>query len=90
MKTFKLLAVLIVLLIITSITLSNHSLDDSEEVRKLSENVSTLEHDNTLLKDEIAEAGSLTKIAAVAAEHGFVETPKIVTLSLPSHVASAN
>lgn len=89
MKLFKLLACFIVILIISSITLSNHSLDDSQEVRKLSLNIASLQHDNTLLKDEIAERGSLTKIAAVATEKGFVESPKIVTLSVPSHVASA-
>lgn len=89
MKLFKLFTILIVTLIITSITLSNRSLDDSERVRELTLNISVLEHDNTLLKDEIAEAGSLTKIAQVAGDHGFVESPKIVTLSAPSRVASS-
>lgn len=89
MKLFKLLACFIVILIVSSITLSNHSLDDSQHVRELSLDIASLQHDNTLLKDEIAQAGSLTKIAAVATEKGFVESPKIVTLSVPSHVASA-
>lgn len=88
MKLIKLLGVVIALLVVTSVTVSNHSLDDSQRVADLSAEISAIEKQNTLTAAKIAEAGSLTQIALRVEALGFVAPNKVATLSLPGTVAS--
>lgn len=88
MKIIKLLGVLIVLLVIVSVTLSNHSLDDSEIVAKLTRDNSSLEHANAILRAEIADQGSLTKTIEVIKASGYQSPDNIATLPIPGQVAS--
>lgn len=88
MKMIKLLSILIVILGIANVTLSNHSLDDSKQVADLSKEVSLLERDNAILTSRVADAGSLLKLQEKIAEAGYVEAETIVTLNIPSTVAS--
>lgn len=88
MKLLKLFALIIFLLVISNITLSNHSLDDSKKLSELSSDVSALNHEITILKSTLAEAGSLTTISGKVEAAGFTENPKIVSLSVGKSVAS--
>jgi cell division protein FtsL len=88
MKLVKLLSVVIALLVVTSVTFSNHSLDDSQKVADLSAEISAIEKQNTLTAAKIAEEGSLTKIAGRVDAMGFVQPAKVVSLTLPGNVAS--
>lgn len=87
MKLVKSLGAVIVLLVIVSITVSNHSLDDSQTVSDLTAEIKTLEQANTILKAEIARAGSLTDVAENINLAGFVEPTNIATLESPGNVA---
>lgn len=87
MKLVKLLAIFIVALVVSSVTLSNHSLDDSDRVADLNRELEVLEHQNTILRAELAEVGSLTQVASRIEELGFVENPPVVTLTIPGNVA---
>lgn len=88
MKLVKVLSVLIALLVVTSVTVSNHSLDDSQKVADLTAEISALEKENTITTAQIAEVGSLTAIAARVEELGFVQPVKVVSVTLPGAVAS--
>lgn len=88
MKLVKILFAVIAVLVVTSVTLSNHSLDDSQKVADLSAEITAIEKANTLVSSQIADAGSLTKIAAKVEAMGYVAPVKIVTLTLPGNVAS--
>jgi len=88
MKTLKILGFLIVLLVITSVTFSNHSLDDSELVKGLSKDISSLEHANTILRSEVARRGSLSASLDKIEAAGFTVPEQVATLSSPGQVAS--
>lgn len=88
MKLVKILFAFIAVLVVTSVTVSNHSLDDSQKVAELAAEITAIEHENTLTASEIAEAGSLTKIAAKVEGLGYVAPVTVVTLTLPGNVAS--
>lgn len=88
MKLIKFLFVIIVALVIANVTLTNRSVDESVVMADLSREIELLQNENTILKSEVASAGSLNKISENIATAGFVETPKVVTLSAPSSVAS--
>lgn len=87
MKVIKFLGLIIVGLVITSVTVSNHSLDDSAVVSELTQEIKSLERDNTVLRAEIASAGSLTAAAENIELAGFVPPSNIATLAAPGHVA---
>lgn len=87
MKITKILAGIITLLVIISVTLSNHSLEYSEVVADLSSDITSLEHANTILSAEIAERGSLTAAAERISSANFEEPENIATLSGPGQVA---
>lgn len=80
MKMIKLLCIVIAALVVTSVTFSNHSLDDSQRVSDLSNEILELEKNNTVLRSQIADAGSLTKMNERVMAMGFVTTPQIVSL----------
>jgi hypothetical protein len=79
--------VIIAGLVVTSVTLSNHSLDDSQRVSDLSVEIIELEKSNTIIRASIADAGSLTKLSNRVEELGFVEVPKVVSLGAVGPVA---
>jgi hypothetical protein len=88
MKLVKLLSLIIVTLVLTNVTLTNHAVDQSVTVSGLNSQITELEHNNTLLSVKISEAGSLTKLRAGIEAAGFVTSPTIVSLSAPTSVAS--
>ena len=88
MKIVKLLFVVIAALVVTSVTYSNHSLDDSQKVADLSSEITSLEKENVILRSQIADAGSLTKIASKVEEMGFVPAEVVVSIDAPLNVAS--
>lgn len=88
MKLLKLLSFVIVLLVVTNITLSNHSLDDSKKLSDLNSEVNALTHEITILRSTLAEAGSLSAISGKVEAAGFTDTPKVVSLSVGYSVAS--
>lgn len=87
MKLAKFLGFLIIFLVLVSITISNHSLDDSETVSALTKEIHNLKQANTILRAEIATAGSLTKAAEHITRAGYVEPSNIATLAGPGNVA---
>lgn len=88
MKLIKFFAVIIVGLIITNVTLTNHAVDQAVVVSELSSQIAELDHANTLLKAEIAQAGSLTKLTEKIEAAGYLPNPKTVALPALSSVAS--
>lgn len=88
MKLIKLLAVVIVGLIVTNVTLTNRAVDQAVTVSELSAEITALDHDNTILNAEIAELGSLSTIAGGIEAAGFVDSPKVVSLQSGSSLAS--
>lgn len=87
MKLIYLLSSLIGLLLLASVTFSNHSLDYSTQVVELSREVAALSHDVTILESQVADAGSLTKIAEVAKNAGYTTTPHVAVAG-PASIAS--
>ncbi len=88
MKLIKFLALVIVGLVITNVTLTNRSVDESILVADLSSEISELQNQNRILESQVAEAGSLDAVRQKLAEIGFVETPAIVSITVPGSVAS--
>jgi hypothetical protein len=88
MKLVKALALVIVALVITNVTLTNRAVDQSVTVSTYNEEIETLNHENALLNAAIAEAGSLTKLRVLIENAGFIESPKVVSLQATSSVAS--
>ena len=88
MKLIKFLFAVIVALVIANVTLTNRSVDESVVVAGLTRDIAKLQNDNTILKSQVASAGSLSEISDEIAQAGFVESPKVVTIGVPSSVAS--
>lgn len=88
MKLVKLLSLIILILFIGNIAVSNRSLDDSKKTVELTNEVNKLSHELAILRSQLAEATSLTQVAARVEDAGFNQFPKIVTLSGASQVAS--
>jgi hypothetical protein len=88
MKLVKLLSLVIVGLVLTNVTLTNHAVDQSVTVSGLNNQIAELEHDNTLLSVKISESGSLTKLRAQIEEAGFTTSPSVVSLPGSTSVAS--
>jgi len=88
MKLVKILSLIIIALVITNVTLTNRSVDQSVTVTDLSKEISRLDHENTLLNAQIADQGSLTKLREKITAAGFVATSEIVSLKTTASVAS--
>lgn len=84
MKMIKFLCLVIAALVVTSVTYSNHSLDDSQRVSDLTREIAEIEKNNTVLRSQIADAGSLTKMNERVQAMGFTEVPKIVSITAGS------
>jgi hypothetical protein len=88
MKIIKLLFAIIVLLVIGSVTLTNRSVDEGVIVADLTREISNLQNENTILKAQVAAAGSIGNLTTKLAEAGFTESPKVFSLAVVSSVAS--
>lgn len=88
MKLIKFLFVIIVGLVITNVTLTNRTVDESIMVANLNREISILQDQNTILASTVAEAGSLGNLTAKLTEAGYTESPKVVSLGGVASVAS--
>lgn len=84
MKTVKILSVIIAALLITNVVSANSAVDDSLSVTKLTNEITILTEENVALRQEVALAGSLSKLQDQILALGFVENPKVVTLTSSS------
>lgn len=88
MKLIKLLFAVIVGLVITNVTLTNRSVDESIVLSDLNAEISKIQNENTILRSQVAEAGSLGNLSFRLAEAGFTTSPTIVSISTPVSVAT--
>lgn len=87
MKLIKLLALAIITLVIGSVTVSNRSVDESLIVADLTQQITSLQNKNTILRAEVASAGALAQINDKIREAGFVSTPTVAALHTAATVA---
>ena len=88
MKLIKLLCIIIVGLVITSVTFANHGLDQSLEMTKLNQDIVALAKENSLKEATLAKATSLATLETRIEQAGF-KTPTRV-LAVGSSVSSYN
>ncbi len=88
MKLIKALSLIIVILVISSVTLTNRSVDESLVVGELTREIASLENQNTILKAEVSATGSLGNLSLLIEEAGFSASPTLVTLPGTTSVAS--
>jgi|GEM_PF-2853890 len=88
MKLIKFLSFIIIALVIGNVTLTNASVDDRLVVASLSQEISSLENAITILRSQVAQAGSIKNITSRLEAMGFTDTPKVASLPLVSAVAS--
>ncbi len=88
MKLIKALSLIIVILVISSVTLTNRSVDESLVVGELNREIASLENQNTILKAEVSAIGSLGNLSVLIEEAGFSTSPTLVTLPGTTSVAS--
>ena len=87
MKTIKLLALAIFLLVLANITMANYSLDDSVIVADLDSQITSLKHANIILRSEVASRGSLTQAIETIVAEGYTTPSTIATLAQPDNLA---
>jgi hypothetical protein len=88
MKLIKILSVVIVLLVIANVTITNRSIDQGVEVTSLIREINQLQNENTIMKAQIAEAGSLGALSEKIIAAGYTETPIAIALKSSVSVAS--
>lgn len=88
MKLVKILGVLITLLVITNVVLSNRSVDLVQSLQETESTVATLEKDVTVIKYQVTQVGSLTKIAESARAQGYIDSTHVAAVTLPGLTAS--
>jgi len=86
-KTIKLLALAIFLLVLANITMANYSLDDSVIVADLDSQITSLKHANIILRSEVASRGSLTQAIETIVAEGYTTPSTIATLAQPDNLA---
>lgn len=87
MKLVKILSLVIVALVIGNVTLTNQAVDNSLVVTTLSQEISTLHNQNTILRTQVAVEGSIGKLAVKLEEAGYVNATEIASLDSASSVA---
>lgn len=87
MKLIKLLGFVIATLLICNVVVANTAVDESVTVKTVSAEIEALTQQNILLKQQIASTGSLTAIASRIEALGFVETPKVMAITVNNTVA---
>lgn len=88
MKLIKALFAVIVILVVISVTLTNRSVDESVIVADLTRDIASLQNENTILRAQVASAGSIGNLSVKLQEAGFVESAKVASLSPVVAVAS--
>ncbi|MFZ2199792.1 MAG: hypothetical protein WAV40_03315 [Microgenomates group bacterium] len=88
MKLIKFFCFIIVVLVIGNVTLTNRSVDESLVVANLSRDISALQNENTILKSEVASAGSIVELSSKIEAAGFISSGKVAALPSVSSVAS--
>jgi len=88
MKLIKILFAVILVLVIVNVTLTNRTVEDGVTVANLSDEISQLQNQNTIMKATVAASGSLGNLTTRIAEAGFVESGKIASVKTTSSVAS--
>lgn len=88
MKLIKFLSFIIVSLVVANVTLTNASVDDRLVVSSLSQEISSLENELTILRAQVADLGSIKNLTPRLEAMGFTDTPKVVSLPTVSAVAS--
>lgn len=93
----KKIYLLIILLLVTAsflglfnISLSSRLASDSVKVKKLQTNIDKLEEKNQILKSEVLEITSFEVLASRAAELGFVDATKYISLHKDSKLSLRN
>jgi hypothetical protein len=81
MKLIKALSVFIIILVITNVTLTNRTLDEGLMISNLTNDLDVLQNQNTILRSQVALAGSIGGLTTKLSEAGFVESPKIILAS---------
>jgi len=87
MKLIKLLSLVIASLLIGNVIVANTAVDESVTVKTMSAEIQALTEQNQGLKQQIASTGSLTAISNRVEALGFVETPKVMAVTVSSTVA---
>lgn len=88
MKLIKLLFVFIVGLVLTNVTLTNRSLDQSLQMSELSAEIQSLTKEVSILEAQLASKGSLTAQEIKIKELGFLPPSQIIAVGAqPSSVA---
>lgn len=87
MRLIKLLFAIIVVLLIGNVAVANTAVDESIVVKNVSAEIEALTQQNLALKQQIAQAGALTRVETHLEAMGFVESPKVMTLGGVSNVA---
>ena len=88
MKLIKFLFFVIVALVITNVTLTNRTVDESLVMASLNREIAVLQNENTIMRAQVAGLGSLDNLSLKIAEAGFVTSPVVATLAITSSVAS--
>lgn len=88
MKLIKLLFAVITLLVIANVTLTNRTVDESVVVSRLNQEIEILQNENTILRAQVAQAGSLGNLTLKLQEAGFVTSPQVVAVDTTTSVAS--
>ena len=88
MKLIKILSLLIIILVITSLTLTNRTLDEGLVISNLTNDLDALQNQNTILRSHVALAGSIGGLTTKLAQAGFVESQNIVHMPTVPSIAS--
>lgn len=87
MKIVKFFFVVIAILLVVNVVITNNAVDESLVVTKLSHDITILSEENMQLRQEVAHAGSLINLQEKILALGFVDNPKIVSLSTTTSLA---
>ena len=87
MELIKVLFFVIIVLVIGNVTLTNRTVDESILVADLTAEISAIQNNNTILRAEVASAGSIGNLSARIESAGFTANPEIVVIDNPSSVA---
>lgn len=87
LKTIFILTIIAILLQVANVFLSNTIASGSVEAALLTTKIEKVEEKNAIIKTELLKYSSLTRLASRAAEMGFVDSKKFITVNSPLSVA---
>ncbi len=88
MKLIKVLSLLIIILVITNVTLTNRTLDEGVVISNLTNDLTSLQNQNTIMRSQVALAGSIGGLTTKLSESGFVASPDIIPLPTAPSLAT--